>query len=138
VAGPVARRRILIVDDEREIAAAVAAILAPMHDVSVAGSGREAIEILRRDDEFDLILCDVTMPEIGGREVYDLLRLTRPSLAERIVFMTGGAYTPQAARFIASVPNPTIDKPFDIDELMAAVEQLLGPAAPPPERGRMM
>ncbi|HTM20065.1 MAG TPA: ATP-binding protein, partial [Kofleriaceae bacterium] len=132
------RRRILIVDDEREIAAAVAAILAPHHDVSVAGSGREAIEILRRDDDFDLILCDVTMPEIGGREVYELLRLTRPPLAERIVFMTGGAYTPQAARFISSVPNPTIEKPFDIDELLSAVEQLLGPAPQPPERRRMM
>ncbi len=134
----VPRRRILIVDDEREIAAAVAAILAPHHDVAVAGSGREAIEILRRDDDFDLILCDVTMPEIGGREVYELLRLTRPALAERIVFMTGGAYTPQAARFMSSVPNPTIEKPFDIDELLAAVEQLLGPSLPPPERRRMV
>jgi two-component system, cell cycle sensor histidine kinase and response regulator CckA len=118
------RRRILIIDDDRPVAAAIAFEL-HAHDVVVAESGREALEILRREKNYDVILCDLMMPEVTGMDVYESLRMTAPSLLERLVLMTGGAFTPQARRFVAEVNAPLIEKPFETGQLLAVVETLL-------------
>jgi PAS domain S-box-containing protein len=142
------RCRILIVDDDRPVAAAVALELED-HDVVVAGSGREALEILRRDPEFDVVLCDLMMPELSGADVYEWLKPVEPELVERFVFMTGGAFTSRAERFLAEVGNPRLDKPFHPEELRSLILRVAGqrsrartvptrptngtlPAAPPP------
>lgn len=114
------RRRILIVDDDRPVAAAVALELED-HDVVVAGSGREAFEILRHDPGFDVVLCDLMMPEMSGMDLYTWLRPIEPSLVERFVFMSGGAFTPRAERFLAETTNPRLDKPFPPDELRRVI-----------------
>lgn len=115
------RRRILIIDDDRPVAAAIALELG-VHDVMVTESGREALELLRRDKDFDLILCDLMMPELTGMNVYEALRTLDPSLLERIVLMTGGAFTPQARRFVADVNAHVLEKPFQVGELRSLVE----------------
>lgn len=114
------RKRILIVDDDRPVAAAIALELAE-HDVVVAESGREALEILRRDKGFDVILCDVMMPEVSGMDVYESVRLIDSMLLGRIVLMTGGAFTHRAGEFLASVDAPVLQKPFESGELHAIV-----------------
>jgi two-component system, cell cycle sensor histidine kinase and response regulator CckA len=114
------KRRILIVDDDRPVAAAVALELED-HDVVVAGSGREAFEILRHDPGFDVVLCDLMMPEMSGMDLYTWLRPIEPSLVERFVFMSGGAFTPRAERFLAETTNPRLDKPFPPDELRRVI-----------------
>ncbi len=114
------RRRILIVDDDRPVAAAVALELED-HDVVVAGSGREAFEILRRDPAFDVILCDVMMPEISGVDLYNWLRPIEPQMLERFVFMTGGAFTARAEQFLRDIPNLRLDKPFHPDDLRRVI-----------------
>ncbi len=118
-----ARRRILIIDDDRPVAAAVALELED-HDVMVASSGREALEILRRDPGFDVILCDLMMPELSGADVYDWLKRVEPALVERFVFMTGGAFTTRAREFLASVRNPRLDKPFDPAQLRGVIDRI--------------
>jgi len=105
------RRRILIVDDDRPVAAALALELG-VHDVVVAESGREALTILGQDKNFDMILCDLMMPEVSGIDVYETLRLLDPSLLDRMVMMTGGAFTPRARQFLAEIDTPLIEKPF--------------------------
>ena len=110
------RRRILIVDDDRAVAAAIALELGE-HDVVVAESGREALEIVRHDGRFDVILCDVMMPEVSGKDVYEALRLTNPGLVSRLVLMTGGAFTRGAGEFLSSVDVPILEKPFEATEL---------------------
>jgi len=117
------RRRILIVDDDRPVAAAIALELA-QHDVVVAESGREALEILRRDKAFDVILCDLMMPEVSGMDVYEALRLMDPGLVRRVVLMTGGAFTARAGQFLAQVDAPLIEKPFEPGQLHAIVSGL--------------
>jgi PAS domain S-box-containing protein len=119
-----ARRRILIVDDDRPVAAAVALELED-HDVVVAGSGREAFEILRHDPSFDVVLCDLMMPEMSGMDLYTWLRPIEPSLVDRFVFMSGGAFTPRAERFLAETTNPRLDKPFPPDELRKVVSGVI-------------
>ena len=114
------RRRILIVDDDRPVAAAVALELED-HDVVVAGSGREAFEILRRDPAFDVVLCDVMMPELSGVDLYNWLRPIEPQMVERFVFMTGGAFTARAEQFLRDIPNPRLDKPFSPDDLRRVI-----------------
>jgi signal transduction histidine kinase/ActR/RegA family two-component response regulator len=117
------RRRILIVDDDRPVAAAIALELSS-HDVVVAESGREALEILRRDRGFDMILCDVMMPEVSGIDVYEALRLMDPGLLRRLVMMTGGAFSQRAREFLASIDAPVIEKPFEPGQLHAIVSTL--------------
>jgi len=127
------RRRILILDDDRPVAAALALELEE-HDVVVAESGREALEILRHDQDFDVILCDLMMPEISGMDVYESLRLLSPTLQGRVVLMTGGAFTARARQFLATVDAVMIEKPFHPGQLHAVVHALehRGERAQPP------
>ncbi len=87
----------------------------------VAGSGREALEILRRDPGFDVVLCDLMMPDVSGMDLFAWLQPIEPALAERFVFMTGGAFTVRAERFLRAIANPCIDKPFHADDLRRVI-----------------
>lgn len=122
---PPEHARVLIVDDERAIAAGLAATFGPNHEVVIAGSGREAFEVLRREDDFDVIVCDLMMAEVTGIDLYEALKLVNPALARRIIFMTGGPFTQGARDFLARVDNPVLDKPFDDQQLHRIVRDLL-------------
>ncbi len=113
--------RILIVDDDRPVAAAIGLELA-RHDVVVAESGREALGILHEDSGFDLILCDLMMPDVSGIDVYEAIRATNPRLLSRVVIMTGGAFTTRADQFLSAVETPVLEKPFEPGQLHAIVE----------------
>ncbi|MBI5478717.1 MAG: response regulator [Deltaproteobacteria bacterium] len=76
---------------------------------------------LGRGERFDVILCDLMMPVMTGMELYDELGRVAPEQRERVVFLTGGAFTPTARSFLSQVPNPRLEKPFDVDELLAVV-----------------
>lgn len=110
---------ILVVDDEPLVCDGIKRALAG-HDVVVAKSGTEAIEACESGD-FDLVLCDVMMPDVSGMEVFGRVRDARPSLQARFVFMTGGAFTPKAREFLESVDNDRIAKPFSLSELRGLV-----------------
>ena len=113
------RGRVLVVDDEPALAAALARSIERDHDVVVLSSGRDALELLRRDEAFDVILCDLIMPQLTGMDLHDELRRTTPALADRIIFMTGGTFTSRTREFLGRVSNPALDKPFDLATLSA-------------------
>ena len=115
------RARVLAIDDEPRLLESVRFVLS-MHDVAVAGSARAALDILARDDAFDVILCDLMMPEQTGMDLHADLEKFHPQLCERLVFMTGGAFTSRAREFLTRVPNRVIDKPFTAQELVASIE----------------
>ena len=119
------RARILVVDDEPIVGAAIRRTLHREHDVTVANGGREALELISKA-EFDLILADVLMPEISGIDLYELLKQSNPSTSDRMVFITGGAFTTMARQFLESVPDRTLEKPFDPERLRAFVRERLG------------
>lgn len=123
--GPVERAdrstgRVLIVDDDRPVAAAVALALEDC-DVVVAGSGREALKILRCDQNFDVVLCDLMMPEISGMDLFEAIAAEMPTLAARFIFMTGGTFTERASSFLRTVPNERAHKPFSAEDLREMV-----------------
>ena len=118
--------RILVIDDEPSLGRALTRMLAHEHEVVVVQSGREGLARLLEEDEwFDPVLCDLMMPDMSGIELYEELLETRPHIAERIIFMTGGAFTPRAREFLERVPNIRLEKPFDLETLREAVRRRL-------------
>jgi CheY-like chemotaxis protein len=110
---PGVRGRILVVDDEPAIRVIMKRMLGPEHEVVAAASGRAARVILAKDPSFDLIFCDLMMPEMTGMELHTWLAKKSPALAAQMVFITGGAFTPGASAYLASAGNLTIAKPFN-------------------------
>jgi len=117
---PVVRARILVIDDEAPVRAIIRRILRA-HDVLEASSGLEAKRLIEDDGAFDLILCDMMMSAMSGAEFYQWLADARPALARRVVFVSGGAFTEATRRFLASIDNPSLDKPFDAPALREMV-----------------
>ncbi len=118
------RARVLVVDDELSLANTLRDLLQPEHDVTAVVSGRNALEILGITSEFDVIICDLMMPSMSGMDFFEELRRTRPGLEQRLIFMTGGAFTPRAAEFLASVPNRRIEKPFSLSAIEKVVRDV--------------
>jgi PAS domain S-box-containing protein len=116
------RLRIMLVDDEPSVVRALQRALRE-HDLVVAFSGAEAIEVLDSGQQFDLIFCDLMMAQLSGMEVFDIVKRRFPALVDRFVFMTGGAFTQQAKDFLSGVANPVVEKPFDIRALRLLVSR---------------
>ncbi|GAC1536692.1 MAG: hypothetical protein NVS2B9_02560 [Myxococcales bacterium] len=116
--------RVLVVDDETLIGAALRRGLTG-HEVISESSAVAALARLRRGERFDLILCDVMMPEMTGARFHELLLAEFPPLAAQVVFMTGGAFTPQARDFFDRVPNQRMEKPLDLHNIRALIQQRL-------------
>ena len=76
---------------------------------------------ITRGEGFDLIFCDVMMPDMGGAYLYSALNTAHPGLAKRIVFMSGGTFSPGAEQFLESVANQLISKPFTVEGVKAIV-----------------
>ena len=111
------RGRILVIDDELAVTDSIKRVLGKDHDVTIALRAADALTLLAGADEFDLVLCDVMMPEMGGLELYAKISEVRPELLPRLAFMTGGAFTARARAFLESVPNARLSKPFDLTAL---------------------
>jgi CheY-like chemotaxis protein len=90
-----------------------------------AGSGDEGRQILEQDQAFDLVLCDVMMPAMSGMTLHTWLAGTHPGLAERVVFITGGAFTPTAREYLAKVGNLQVEKPFDKVNFRTMIAELI-------------
>jgi signal transduction histidine kinase len=117
-----ARRRILAVDDEALLLKAYRRMLGDMHDVQTAVGAQEALRVLASDRRFDAILCDLQMPDVSGAELYATVRLRYPGLAERFIFVTGGAFSTDAKRFLEESACSVINKPFRVEELLTMIE----------------
>jgi PAS domain S-box-containing protein len=120
---PVPRARILVVDDEPAIRSGLVDLL-PAHEVVTAASGRAAIQAIEADD-FDMVVCDLLMPDVTGMEVHAHARRNRPLLAERFVFMTGATSSSQVRQFLQSSPGAVLEKPFQPAEVRRVIDGIL-------------
>ncbi len=119
------RGRILAIDDEELVLSTIARLLAREHDVTCLASAREALALLERGDRFDLVLCDVMMPDRNGIELFQELLRSHPDDAGRVVFVTGGGASPVVDDFLRSIRNRCVDKPFTKAALLATVREQL-------------
>jgi signal transduction histidine kinase len=120
-------RSVLAIEDEPAVGRTIQRLLIP-HRVIVVTRAREALARIAAGERFDVILCDVMMPELTGMDFHALLREARPDLADQIIFLSGGAFTPRAREFFERIPNPRIDKPIDAAKLRSLVEGAPQPA----------
>jgi CheY-like chemotaxis protein len=97
------------------------------HTPIVAMDGDEALA-LGTEESFDLIISDLRMPGIGGREFYEELARRRPALADRVIFSTGDTVRGDTLAFLESLGRPYLHKPFSLSEL----RRLLGEVAREP------
>ena len=116
--------RVLVVDDEAGVRGALKRILAS-HEVLEVDSGERACELLALDSAFDVILSDMMMPNMSGMELHRWLIAHCPVLAQRLVFVTGGAFTPQAKEYLEQVDCPRLEKPFDVARVRKLVSEFV-------------
>jgi DNA-binding NtrC family response regulator len=117
------RLHVLVVDDEALVARSLQRILSREHEVQVADRARTALDRIANGDRYDLVLCDLMMPDVSGMAFYDEVGILDPALRDRIVFVTGGAFTEAARAFLDRVSNLRLEKPVDPTVLRDTVRQ---------------
>ncbi len=119
--GVVGARQMLVVDDEPAMRAAVSGFLRSLgHHVHVAAGGQEARALLA-ENEYDVVLLDLRMPDLGGEMLYRELCDRDVRHARRVVFVTGDLQSEESQRFLNHAGRPVIGKPFQLDDLAAVI-----------------
>jgi two-component system cell cycle sensor histidine kinase/response regulator CckA len=121
---PPRRPRVLIVDDEALVCGAVKRTLSDENDVTALSSAREALSRFSAGERWDVVFMDLLMPEMSGMDLYDAVDRIAPDQTERVIFLTGGAFSKRATDFLASGKR-YIEKPFDTSELRLMVQKAL-------------
>jgi PAS domain S-box-containing protein len=116
--------KLLVVDDEPMILGALRRALSSEYNVTCVGDGRKALERLRAGERYELILCDLMMPEMTGMELFAAIEKLAPEQAARMVFVSGGAFTPRAREFLERIPNARVEKPIDMQNLRLLLRNL--------------
>jgi CheY-like chemotaxis protein len=98
--------------------------------VAVAADGRRALELIA-EQSFDVVLCDLIMPEMSGMELFEAVQKSKPHQAARFVFVTGGTSSPEAREFLSNVPNPRAYKPVRAEDLVSLIARCLRQFAGP-------
>ena len=110
---------VLVIDDQLRVARSLARALRPL-DVEVCTDPAEAVALLEEaPDRFDLVVCDLMMPELRGEDVFARVP---PTAQDRMVFMTGGAFTPGSHAFAEQMGERVLQKPPDRDRIRQLVE----------------
>lgn len=118
-------KRILVVEDEPAIGQVCRLVLTrDGFEVDTAVNGEMAQRMLREGD-YDLILMDVRMPVMSGREFYQILEVQYPELADRVIFATGDVIGNDTSKFLKQSGRPVLIKPFTPDELKTIVRETL-------------
>jgi len=113
---------VLVVDDDVPVAKAIKRSLSRRYEVIALDRAQAALELIASGRRFDAILCDLMMPEMTGPQFHDELQRLVPEQAQRVTFMTGGAFTSEAREFLAVTSNPCVEKPLDMERLFPLLE----------------
>lgn len=120
---PAEDRRALVIDDEPTIASLLQEILDTVgFQTDVAHSGKEALHRLE-DRDYEVVICDLRMPEIDGREIYREIRQSRVRLKDRFILTSGDVADPQARQFAERNGIQLVPKPFTRQHILEAVFQ---------------
>ncbi|MEO1234211.1 MAG: response regulator [Myxococcota bacterium] len=114
--------RILAIDDDSGLLRLYPRALRG-HEVIAVGP-EEALELMKEDDRFDVVICDLNLPRYGGRWFHERLVERARHLADRVVFCTGGGCDVEGWNILESAPDRVVLKPFDSDHLRAVVARL--------------
>ena len=121
-----ANGRILIVDDEPSINDVLTRALSEQGYVTDSAlTAKTALQKIAGNN-YELYIIDLKMPRTSGKRLYQIMRQRYPSLAEKVVFITGDTTTPATENFLASTGKPYLAKPFSSDQVIELLEETLG------------
>ena len=127
---PIVRGRVLIIDDEQPLLRTLAATVGEENEVVALSTGREALHLLAGDARFDVILCDLMMPDVTGMDLYEETQHAHPELVDAFIFLTGGAFTPRARDFLDTAKVARLEKPFNLVTLLSMVRKKVASRRP--------
>jgi two-component system NtrC family sensor kinase len=117
--------RVLLIDDEAPLLEVLALALKRRgYSVDTANDGTLALARLHRK-KYDLILCDMNMPELNGSDLYRQIQGKYPELAPRVVFTSGDILNLPDTGFLRETGSRLLTKPFELDELIAQFNDIL-------------
>ncbi|HSP44523.1 MAG TPA: response regulator [Chthoniobacterales bacterium] len=126
---PLALKAVLVVDDDKQLASALQWIMRDENYlVDVAFDGEEAL-LKVKVHEYDAVVCDLMMPRLRGDEFYLQAKELRPNLQNRFIFITGFAADSGMKNFLSDHGLKHLAKPFQIQELIKSVEELIADQA---------
>jgi signal transduction histidine kinase len=114
---------VLVVDDEVPVGKALQRLLRARHRVTTFSRAEEALAHITSGHRFDIILCDLMMPEMSGPQFHQELARVLPEQAQRVIFMTGGAFTAESRTLLSATQCPCVDKPIDLQQLFSLMEK---------------
>jgi CheY-like chemotaxis protein len=114
-----------VIDDELMFVKAMRRMLEHDHDVIGVTSAEAALDLIRQGTRFDVILCDLMMPQVTGIDFYQRLASYASGEERKVVFLTGGAHVSDTHDFLADSRHPCLDKPVDVAQLRALINTLL-------------
>lgn len=128
------RGSVMVVDDEPVLGELLSKILSSEHDVVVCREGRAALDRIAAGERFDVILCDLSMPGFSGMDFHAELVRRKSALADRVIFISGDAFSVAHRAFLDSVANPWVVKPFYAGEVRELVRNAVETAKRDPTR----
>jgi PAS domain S-box-containing protein len=120
---PGRRGQILVVDDDMVVLRSINRVLGRDHQVTTTASAKEALGFCLAGNTFDLLLCDLMMPDMSGIDLHHELSRLIPLQAEKMLFLTGGAFTEKERQFLSDVPREHLEKPYSAANLRAVVRR---------------
>jgi two-component system cell cycle sensor histidine kinase/response regulator CckA len=125
------RHRVMLVDDEPQVAHTMERLLRRDYDVTIALCGKDALDHITNGIWFDAIVSDVMMPNMTGIELLEHLQRVAPAQSARLVFLSGGAFTAQTRERLDQLGVLLLEKPVTAKDLRATVLKIASEAAPP-------
>ncbi len=119
------RATLLVIDDEPMMGEMLSNMLRSQYEVTALTSSRAALDLLETGQSFDLILCDLMMPDLTGMDLYSELACAHSEHAERLIFMTGGTFSEEARQFVDGLDMPFLTKPFRSETLRRVLAERL-------------
>lgn len=119
------RGKILVIDDEPAICASLKRLFARHHAVTTVTTAMAALTLFNSGERYDVVLCDLMMPEMGGLDLHQEVTRVAPDQAIKFVFMSGASLSSHVATFLAAMPNTLLHKPFDMRRLAELVRDRL-------------
>jgi DNA-binding NtrC family response regulator len=115
-------KRILVIDDEPYILKSLQYLLEDEYEVDTASGGEEALKKIGENGNYDLLLCDLAMPDINGATLFLKIAKQYPHMEKRVIFMTGGPFGGYVTESFGSA-HPCIAKPFENEELHKIIKK---------------
>jgi PAS domain S-box-containing protein len=118
--------RALVIDDERTILQSLGRILRrEVGVIELVDDPREALSLFERGERFDVVFCDILMPQMTGIELYEAIRQLAPARLERFVFLSGDMTRPEIQQFLSRIDNERVEKPFGIENIRAIARRFV-------------